>query len=261
MASKTLDKGLDLIELLVSSSGPRGVTELGHALGEPKTNVFRLLETLVARGYVRQRPGQTGYELTLRLWELGSVSMAQRGLPDTARPLLEQLAAETGESAQLAILDGRESVYIDKKDGPHPVRGVTRIGSRLPAHCCATGKAELAFRERRDPAWADAPLPGYTRQTLTSAEALEREFERTRQRGFAVNRGEWFEDVWGVAAPIRDRNGSVCASIGVWGPKHRLEPQFDAAARAVVAAADSISTALGFGGALAIKASNRRSAR
>lgn len=261
MASKTLDKGLDLIELLAGSPEPRGVTELAHALGEPKTNVFRLLETLVARGYVRQRPGQTGYELTLRLWELGSVSMAQRGLPDIARPFLDQLAADTGESAQLAVLDGRESVYIDKKDGSHPVRGVTRIGSRLPAHCCATGKAELAFRDRRDPAWGKEPLPGYTRQTLTSMDALERELERVRQRGFAVNQGEWFEDVWGVAAPIRDRSGSVCASIGVWGPKHRLETRLDAAARAVVAAADAISTALGFGGAHSTKVSNRRSAR
>ncbi|MCD6672122.1 MAG: IclR family transcriptional regulator [Burkholderiaceae bacterium] len=245
MTTKTVDQGLQLLELLASTPDPQGVSELGRALGLPKSKVFRLLDTLAGRRYVRRREEDSRYEITLKLWELGNISMSRLSVTDVARPFLDSLAARSGESAQLAVLDCGESVYVDKSDGAHPVSGVTRIGSRLPAHCCATGKAELAFQPPETLKLLSRRLKGFTTATITTSKALAQELAEVRERRYAINRGEWYEDVWGVAAPVRDRTGAVCASIGVWGPRHRLSVRLDEIAHLVVAAASGVSAALG----------------
>lgn len=246
MTTKTVDQGLQLLELLASSKEPQGVSELGRVLGLPKSKVFRLLDTLVGRQYVRRREEDSRYELTLKLWDLGSKSVSRFAVTDVARPFLDSLAAQSSESAQLAVLESGESVYVDKSDGIHPVSGVTRIGSRLPAHCCATGKAELAFQPPEVLKVFPKRLKAFTPATITNAKELAQELDEVRARGYAINRGEWYEDVWGLAAPVRDRTGAVCASVGVWGPQNRISLRLDEISRLVLAAASGITAALGY---------------
>ncbi len=224
----------------------------------PKSNVFRLLNALVAHRYIRRRPQDSRYELTLKLWELGNQAASQASITHVARPALEALAERVGESAQLAVFDEGESVFVDKIDGRHPVSGFTRVGSRAPAYCCATGKAQLAFQPADTVRRVAGALRRHTGATLGTARALERELAEVRENGYAVNRGEWYEDVWGVAAPVLSRDGTVCASIGVWGPRQRLARQINAAARAAIAAAREVSAALGHRPALTDPAKRRR---
>jgi DNA-binding IclR family transcriptional regulator len=245
MTAKTVEKGLLLLELFARSAEPRALADLVRELRMPKSNVYRLLNALVAHRYLRRRPQDRRYELTLKLWELGNQSTSQANITQVARPALDKMSAAAGESGQLAVLDEGESVFIDKVDGRHPVSGFTRVGSRAPAYCCATGKAQLAYQAPEVVKRAAAAMRRQTAATLTTLRALERDLAEIRERGYAVNRGEWYEDVWGVAAPIRNRDGTVCASVGVWGPKHRVSRSIPAAARAVIEAAANISTALG----------------
>lgn len=244
MSVKTIDKSLELLDRIARSDQPCGVVELARHLGLPKSSVFRLLAALAKHGYIKQRE-DARYEPTLKLWELGNMIVARASLPQVARPLLEQLASRTGESAQLAVLDGAESIYIDKRDGPHPVSGFTRIGTRAPAYCCATGKVELAFHAPESLRALPDRLQPFTGATIRTRKALIEELNGIRERGVAVNRGEWFEDVWGVAAPVRNHSGLVCASIGVWGPRQRISPVLDSAADEVRCAASEISRGLG----------------
>lgn len=246
MTTKTVDKSLHLLELLARSAEPRGLADLVRELRMPKSNVFRLLNALVARSYIRRRDEDSRYELTLKLWELGNQIASQANVAHVARPHLDALARQAGESAQLAVFEQGESVFIDKVDGLHPVSGFTRVGSRAPSYCCATGKAELAFQPADTVKRVASAMEKYTAATITSVRLLERELEEIRARGYAVNRGEWYADVWGVAAPIRNRAGTVCASIGIWGPEHRVARRVPASARAVTAAAAAVSAALGF---------------
>lgn len=258
MTAKTVEKSLTLLELLARSTAPRGVSEIARELNMPKSNVYRLLDTLVSRNYVRRSPGDSRYELSLKLWELGNQMISGISLPEVARPYMSWLADETGESVQLAVFDEGQSVFIDKKDSAHPIGGRTKVGSRAPAHCCATGKAVLAFQPPEDAVGLAGKLTRHTPNTITTAKALNRELEAIRSKGYAVNRGEWYEDVWGIAAAIHGRNGAVSASIGIWGPKERLSKLAKEGARPVVVAAANISIALGFSPGITTNPSSRR---
>jgi IclR family KDG regulon transcriptional repressor len=261
MTVKTFAKGLQVLEALTRRGNAVGVAELARELNMPKSNVFRLLNALVAQRYARKRPDDNRYELTLKLWELGAQVMSHVDLTNAAAPHLDELAARSGETTQLAVFDDCESVYIDKRDGRFPIRGFTKIGSRAPGHCCATGKAELAFKPVEVIARVGKRLERFTSATIATPEHLDRELKKIRTLGYATNRGEWFEEVWGVAAPIRNGAGGVCGSIGIWGPKERISKVVDRSAEAVTAAAARISAALGHSQLKSLTVKTHRSSR
>ncbi|NKC33425.1 IclR family transcriptional regulator [Falsiroseomonas selenitidurans] len=242
---KSFAKGLALLRALALSPQPRGVSELAREQGLTKSNAFRLLQTLVAAGFVR-RHAAGSYEAGLLLWELGAAVAGRLDLRRIAAPHLAGLAQATEESVHLSVLEGTEVLYLDKVEGPHPVRAYSRIGGRAPAHGVATGKALLAWR---DPAPAPAsppPLERFTPQTITDPAALAAALAQVRAEGWAMNQGEWREGVAGLAAPIRDATGAVVAAIGISGPAERLRPRrMRAMAPLVVQAAAAISRQLG----------------
>lgn len=241
---KTLTKGLRIVELLASSDMPRGVTSLAGELGLTKSNVHRLLATLTAIGYV-QSDSAGHYQLTSRIWELGVMVRSKMKLAQLASAHMTQLATETGESVHLSILDGTEVVYLDKVESPQPIAAYTRIGGRAPAWCVATGKAILAYRSP-PPVLKGTMLKPFTESTITSMVALDAEFEKVRKRGYAINRGEWREEVFGIAAPIWDATNEVVGALGISGPAARFGArQTDRLSGAVVAAASRVSGGLG----------------
>jgi DNA-binding IclR family transcriptional regulator len=239
---KTAAKAFALLDQLTQSDGPRGVSELARALGLVKSNVHRLLGTLVALGYAR-RHGDGAYEATLKTWEVGVRVLNRIDLKRVARPYLAALAAHTDETVHLTQISGTEIVYIDKIESSHPVREFTRIGDRAPVHCTATGKVMLAFG-------AGAALSGrlrrFTRYTIGDSRALAVELQRIRRLGYAFNFGEYGAHVNGIAAPIADHGGEVVAALAVSGPGERLKPPtLKAFVPMVVHAAMGISGELG----------------
>jgi DNA-binding IclR family transcriptional regulator len=155
---------------------------------------------------------------------------------------MRTLATATGESSDLAILDGADCVYIERVQSSAGVRVLTRIGTRIPAHALAMGKVLLAYlpageRRRR----VSARLQAFTSRTLTSLEELDRECERALLDRFAVNYGEWRPDAGGIAAPIFDRLGCV-AAISIDAPLDRLDtPSISTLATLVKNAAAGVS--------------------
>ena len=263
----TVLKALDVIEALARSERPRGITELAEQLQLTKSNVHRLLQTLASRGYLR-RSGEDGrYELSLRLWELGSLVLAKLDLKHVAHAHLETLADLTRETVHLSVLDQRDVIYIDKIESPEPVRAYSSLGGRAPAYCVATGKALLAFASDDLIHSVGASLIPYTSRTIRTETALRQALAQIRHDGFATNAGEWRESVCGLAAPIRDARGAVIAAVGISGPADRLKPKrLKSLAPAVVATAGSISNDLGHAGTrgeggVADRASRTRSRR
>lgn len=241
---KTLAKGLSILEALVDSEGPQGVSEIARRLQLSKSNTHRLLQTLAALGYVDSADGR--YAVTPKLGVLGAGVMARLDVRRLALPELEGLARLTRETVHLSILDEDEVVYIEKIDSPEPVRAYTKIGGRAPAWCVATGKALLAYQPRECEARVAARLRAYSPYSITEPASLRRELERIRQRGFALNRGEWREDVGGIGAPIVDSRGDVVAALGISGPTVRLDAAaMDRFAPFVVAAANRVSAQMG----------------
>jgi DNA-binding IclR family transcriptional regulator len=206
-----------------------------------------MLNGLVKLGYVKQNGKAGGYELTLKLWEIGTRVLARRDVSGIAFGILRELAERTSETVHLAIPDGEDVVYIDKADGAHPLRIFTPIGGRVPLYCGSTGKCILAFQSAPLIESISRKLKAFTPRTITSRTRLLRELEAVRHQGYALNLGEWRIGISGVAAPIRDRTGAVVASIGVSGPSNRLPiSALRAISSSVKEAATRISTELGF---------------
>ncbi|MBB6308853.1 IclR family transcriptional regulator [Xanthobacter tagetidis] len=245
---KTVVKAFELLETLAGMDKPTGITALAQELGLTKSNVFRLLNTMARRGYVRRHEDAGQYELTLKVWHLGMMVLSRLDVKKAAAAHIEDLMRTTTESVHLSILVGGEVTYIEKIESEQAVRAYSRVGDRPPAHCVATGKVLLAYLpeealEKR----LEQGLAKYTTRTITNARVLRKELEAIRKRGFSENRGEWRESVCGVAAPIRDWSGQVVAAVGISGPAERLKPDtLERFAPPVIACAETISRELGY---------------
>lgn len=244
--NNTLLKGLLVIELLSRSERPLNLTQIGRELGIPKSNVHRLLQALVETRFLLRDEASGTYAPSIKLWELGSAVLTKLDLRRHAERQMEELMERTGESVHLSVLDGTEVVYVHKVDSESPVRAYTQIGGRVPAYCVATGKAQLAFAGERVLEAACAALKKQTDNTITSPAAFLKDMEKVRLHGYASNRAEWREGVWGIAAPIMDARGFAIAAVGISGPSARFRKGVLAAwSDAVIATAAEIADALG----------------
>jgi DNA-binding IclR family transcriptional regulator len=242
---KTLAKGLRLLETLATSTEPRGVTSLAKELGLTKSNAHRLLYTLTSNGFVRRLDSGSDV-VCVKLWELGALVRSRIDLTKVARPHMETLALKTGESVHLSILDGLDTVYLDKIESKQPIATYSRIGGRNPAWCVATGKAMLAYTGSNIDALAPH-FKKFTANTIYKAAAVKREFEKIRAKGFAVNDGEWHDGVCGIAAPIWESADQTAGAIGIAGPSSRFKKtQIRFWSSYVIEAATAISRSLGF---------------
>jgi IclR family transcriptional regulator, KDG regulon repressor len=224
------------------------VSEVARELELLPSNIHRTLATLVEAGYVHVDPRSRKYACTLKLFELGSRVVEGIEVSAAAHPFMQILGADTRETVHLAVLHGAEVVYLAKIESPQPVRAYSATGGRAPAHCVASGKALLATltREQLELVLPGQYLPQWTERTISTLHALESELAKIRGRGYADNRGEWRSDVGGIAASVRDISGTAVAAIGISGPLDRVVDHHDALRDAVLAAAQSISRALGY---------------
>jgi IclR family transcriptional regulator, acetate operon repressor len=224
---QSIERAFDLLEMLADAGGALGLSELSTVSGLPLPTVHRLMRTLVNRGYVRQEASRR-YALGSRLIRLGEISSQMLGT--WLRPFLTQLVRTTGETANLAMLDGDEVVYIAQVPSPHSMRMFTEPGRR---HCTAVGKAllaELPPGEARALLERDG-MPAYTPATITDPDLLIAHLEVIRKQGYAVDEGEQEIGVRCFAVAVPDAPGSLAISTS--GPQTRMTD--DAAARIVPA--------------------------
>jgi DNA-binding IclR family transcriptional regulator len=201
-----------------------GVSELARRLGLSKSTVHRLLRTLAAEHLIELNPRSGRYRLGIKLYELGTVVASHFELHEAVAMYIDDLRARTGETVQVGVLDGREVVYIERRESLRTLRHMVDLGHRNHAHCTACGKVLLAAlaASELDRLLADGALPSRTPSTITDAEWLRRELAAVRERGYAENIGESAPDTASVAAPIHDDRGETIAAISVAGPLSRM---------------------------------------
>jgi DNA-binding IclR family transcriptional regulator len=215
---------LDVLEQFFGDGDELGVTELSKRLKLHKNNVFRLLATLEARGYIEQNKASENYRLGIKCLHLGRRYIHHMGLVRQARPILEDLAKKSGESSFVAVVRRDGVVPLEAAEPENrPVKITPPIGEALPLHCTAIGKAHLAF----DPeAQLRASLPDqlerFTSQTIVERDRLLEQLETVTRDGYSVDSGEYFEDVSSIAVPIRDYTRSVVGSLAIAGPAYRI---------------------------------------
>ncbi len=247
----SLTRGLTILETLVHKGADMGISELARAVQADKSTVFRLLGILSESGYVMQDTETRKYRPTSKLLVLGSAVLSRIDLRETARPFLTNLVERTRLTAHLAALvEGRwrEVVYLDQASRVSAAVMVNiRVGRVAPSHSSSTGKAILAFLPEEQRALIEGELPRYTPKTITSGAALRLQLEAVRALGYAVDDEETREGLRCIAAPIRNHNGVVVASLGLSGPTADLKLEdVPELARLVVQQADELSRALGY---------------
>jgi IclR family transcriptional regulator, KDG regulon repressor len=226
-----------------------GVSELARRLGLGKSTVHRLLATLASEHLVERNPETGRYRLGIKLYELGALVSSHLDLHEAVALYIDGLRNQTGETVHVAILDGRQVVYIERRESPRTLRAFGRIGHRNYAHCTSTGKVLLAGlpEDSVRSLLGGHQLEARTAYTITSPEKLLDELQRVRQRGYAVNLNESEVGLASVAAPIRDAGGQVVAAISVAGPSARFEGEaLRHISHATVETAQAISDRLGW---------------
>src|SRR5688572_4496377 len=244
---QSLDRGLAILEAVAASSAPVPLKQLTDLIGIDRSSVFRLANTLRQRRFLTNPQGSNDYILGPTAWRL-SRRYARSGLGTFLHPWLEHLTTKLGETSHFAIREGAQAFFVDHHLPKGQVVSVAgQTGEYAPLHCTAHGKALLADFDRAalGELLGRAPLQLYSRRTVKSVTTLARVCAKVRVQGFAIDDGEYIEEVRCVAAPIRDPQGEIVASVGISTPVPRLPTRAIARAAAEVKkTADAISASL-----------------
>lgn len=242
----TLTKVGLVLDLFRPESPDWGVSGVAKELGIPRSSAHALLSSLADIGVLQWREGGR-YRVGWRVLELAEVQRGTIDVRAATEPVLQQLARTHGETCHLAVRDRNAVLYLDKVLGTHniTVQGA-RVGTRLECHCTAVGKVLLAHADESvlTDVLATTELRRHTPRTLTTPETLRAELRAIRTRGLGFDLGEAVEDVYCVAAPIRDDLGHVVAALSMSSPVTRFTKYREAYSASVKASADEISRAL-----------------
>lgn len=248
---QSIGRALTLLEALGDCRAEIGIADLSKRVGLHVSTTHRILGTLIERGYARQNPETGRYALGAKALRLADSYLGQMDLRRAARPVLERLSQETGETTNLVILDGREALYLDKAEGHQTLRIFSRIGHRAPLYCTAVGKILLAYRpkEEADALLGGGPLEALTKHTITSPGQLRRELDKVHDQGFALDREECEEETCCIAVPIHNARGRVEAALSISAPAVRLTSRrMEELIPLMIRTGQEISVQEGFGG-------------
>jgi DNA-binding IclR family transcriptional regulator len=245
---QVIDRALAIVNLLASSDRSLAAGQMGEKLDLNKSTVHRLLAVLEQHRYVERDLLSGKYRLGLKLAELGNIALSRFDIQATARPFVERLVEETGETAHLGILQQNEVISLVNVETQRSVRTPSTVGRRSPIHCTSQGKLLVAFQPQPqiDRILRAHRFAGYTKKTIRHAGAYRTELAKVRNLGFAVDDEEFEDGLRCIGAPVRDHTGKVVAAISIAGPSFRITPERRSLlTQMVVAAARDLSETLG----------------
>ena len=221
---------------------------LSKETGLPKATLLRFLATLSNLGYV-SRDDADCYSLTLRLFSIGSRALSHVDLITKSRPFAKQLCEELGETVHVGIEEDNNAVYVIKEESSYTLRMYSRVGKTIPLYCTAIGKMLLSSKTESELEryFNSVNLKPFTEKTLRTKEALKKELEMVRQRGWAIDDEEHEANTVCIAAGVKDYTGKVVAGLSVSFPVFRLNrDELLQIAEKVKATTAKISAILGF---------------
>jgi DNA-binding IclR family transcriptional regulator len=219
---RAVKRVIDILESFNYEQFELGLSELSEKVGLPKSTLYRYLETLKERRFITQDPETGKYRLGMRLLELGYMVQNNSDLRKLAHPYLKKIADETKMTVHLCVLDEERGVgvYIDKIENPNARVSYSQLGKTIPLHTGGVGKALMAYlpEEKVKEIIQKYGLPRLTPNTITDPDMLMKTLQEIREKGYSVDNEEVALGVRCVAAPIRNANGDVIASISISGP-------------------------------------------
>jgi DNA-binding IclR family transcriptional regulator len=247
---QSVDRAAHILEIL-ARRGTAGVSEVALDISVHKSTAFRLLAALEERGLVEQTRERGKYRLGLGILRLASTVPGRLDLVGQGRGVCERLAAEFGETVNLAVLRSHHAVNVDQSRGGAAIAAQNWVGQLTPLHATSSGKILLAHQpgETRKQLLDAAGLTRYTARTITSRRVLTAQLTAALADGFATTSEEYEEGLNAVAAPVLDHTGTVVAAVSVSGPAYRFGPaKMSDAADDLMAGGAEISERLGYFG-------------
>jgi len=246
---QSVDRAVAILEIL-ARDGEAGVTEVARELGVHKSTASRLLAALDRRELVSQDTARGRFRLGVGLVRLAGAAGRSLDVVQESRPVCRALARQEGETVNLAILSGRDALYLDQVAGPAALSPHNWAGQRIPLHATSDGKVLLAYLSQAELARClTPPLRRFTDRTITTLDELSPVLAEVRQRGFATAVDELEAGLTAIAAPVRNEEGRVVASISASGPSFRIPAdRIGQVAESVRRAAAEVSRRLGWAG-------------
>jgi len=244
---QSVDRAVAILEIL-ARDGEAGVTEVARELDVHKSTASRLLAALDRRDLVTQDAARGKFRLAVGIVRLAGAASARLDVVQESRPVCRALAQQVGETVNLAILSGRDALYLDQVAGPAALSPHNWAGQRIPLHATSDGKVLLAYLPEAElSAYLTPPLARFTERTITAVAEFAALLAEVRRRGFATAVDELEAGLTAIAAPVRNAEGTVLASISASGPSFRIPAdRIPALAAAVSRAADEVSRRLGW---------------
>jgi len=219
---QSVDRAVAILEIL-ARDGEAGVTEVARELDVHKSTASRLLAALDRRGLVTQDTARGKFRLGVGIVRLAGAASARLDVVQESRPVCRALAQQVGETVSLAILSGRDALYLDQAAGPAALSPNHWAGRRVPLHATSDGKVLLAYLPADElAATLVPPLARFTERTITAVAEFQTVLAEVRRRGFATTVDELEAGLTAIAAPVRNAEGAVIASISASGPTVRV---------------------------------------
>ncbi|WP_433087196.1 IclR family transcriptional regulator [Dactylosporangium sp. CA-052675] len=230
---KSAERVLQILDLVARHTDGIDASGIRTALQLPRSSLHGLLRVLSEHGYLFMDPESRVYRVGLHAWEVAQAYAHNRNITVLIGPEMRALRDELNETVQLAVLDGLDNVYLAKEESDHPLRLVSGVGLRLPAHTTALGKVLLAglptaeLRHRLN----GVTLQRFTKSTIGDKAELLRRLAAVRTNGFAEDEGEYTVGLYCVAVPVRSESGAVVAAVSCSVPSARAGTAGDRAQR------------------------------
>jgi DNA-binding IclR family transcriptional regulator len=245
---KAVERAIDLLSCFTLLVPELSLVELSSRTGLPKATAYRILTTLAQAKFIVQDPATSKYRLGYKLMVMGAIARSQVNYLTKAEPIFKELVYDIDETIAVASLDGDHHVCTLVVEPERPVRVTTSIGTRRPCYFGSAGLILLAYQPE---AVLDEVLPGdrleaFTVWSVTDPTEYRRRLNGVREHGYAIEKGEAFPDVTGLATPIFDHQGIILAGASIVAPTHRVpDERIGVLLKKLVEATSEISRELG----------------
>lgn len=222
----SLRNALRLMNLFSVDEPELQLQDIATKLEIGQSTAFRLVQTLMAEGFVMRDPSVKSYRLAASVLAMGHTIITKMDLCHQSIDILEELAENTGETAHIAVFKDDQALYLLKIDSSNPVHLLSHAGKTNPIHSTSTGQILLAYQaESIINKVMERELIGYTEKTITDPMKLKNKLQIIRKKGYAVSQEELHKGVVSIAAPVKNKKGEIIAAVSIAGPISRINQQ------------------------------------
>lgn len=223
---QSIDRAVAILDCFSEEKKELRLSEISERLGLNKSTVHGIISTLKYHGFISQDEETQKYKLGIRFVQFGDLVINSMNIRNAAVPVIDAVCERIEETVHIAMLDGLDVVWIEKRECTKSIKTSTKIGARLPAYTTADGKIIICYQNKdKIKNYLPKRIPQYTKNTITNKGEFIKKLEEMKKNGYAIDNEEYVEGLKCVAAPIFDHNGKVRFSLSTTGPAFRMDEE------------------------------------